>query len=61
MEWLHVQPSSKTITGKTGWDVPTTSWEGENLHIYQKSLRIQQIVKFGTKEVDEGKIYTVNR
>ena len=27
----------------------------------KKSLRIQQIVKFGTKEVDEGKIYTVNR
>ena len=27
----------------------------------KKSLRIQQIVKFGTQEVDEGKIYTVNR
>lgn len=26
----------------------------------KKSLRIQQIVKFGTEEVDEGKIYIMN-
>ena len=26
-----------------------------------KSLKILQIVKFGTEEVDEGKIYTLNR
>ena len=27
----------------------------------KKNLRILQIVKFGTEEVDEGKIYTLNR
>ena len=27
----------------------------------KKSLRILQIVKFGTGEVDEGKIHTLNR
>ena len=27
----------------------------------QKNLRILQIVKFGTEEVDEGKIYALDR
>lgn len=36
--------------------------ERENLDVHQKeSLKILQIVKFGTEEVDQGQISTVNR
>ena len=46
------------MAGKSGWDVPT---RGKSAYPPKKSLRIQQIVKFGTEEVDEDKIYIMNR
>ena len=40
---------------------PPPAGKGKICVSTKKSLRIQQIVKFGTEEVDEGKIYIVNR
>ena len=39
----------------------TPAWKGKICISTKKNLRIPQIAKFGTEEVDEGKIYTLNR
>ena len=46
---------------KVGGMYLTPTGKGKIYISTKKSLRILQIVKFGTEEVDEGKIYTLNK